>query len=130
MRTLTLAIAATVLPIAAGLFSSWRRKAPLNPDQPVLDQLRAAGSDLRMPHLIVHYLYFPSEALATRAADQASRLGCSTRVDIGADLKSWLCLATVRMVPVLTAVTQLRLGLERVASDNQGEYDGWEAEVT
>ena len=130
LHTFQMAIAATLLPVVASFFSYWRRKAPMNPDQVVLDQLRAAGSDLGKPHLIVHYLYFPSDLLATQAAEQAARLGCNTKVDIAADSKSWLCLATFRMVPVLQAVSQLREGLERVAADNGGEYDGWEAEVS
>ena len=129
MHTFNLAVAVTLLPVAAGFFSFWRRKAPPNLDQVVLDRLRAAGSDLRMPHMIVHYLYFPSAPLATQAAGQASQLGCSAKVDVAADLKSWLCLVTVRMVPSLTAISQLREKLEWVAADNEGEYDGWEAEV-
>lgn len=53
-----------------------------DPDQQVLDQLKAAGSDLSKPHKIEFFLYFPSKEKADGAATEMKK-GLDHRSEIG-----------------------------------------------
>lgn len=98
-------------------------------DQQVLGSLRRAGSDLSLPHPIHHYLYFPKEAAARRAAKALRAEGYDVRVRLGADEVNWLVLASRAAVPEPEAVAATTSWMENLAALLGGEYDGWEAEV-
>jgi regulator of RNase E activity RraB len=100
-------------------------KKELGPDQQVLDQLSAAGSNLERPHPIEFFLYFPTEELANRAASEIKAEGFNVKVELGADKSSWLCLATRQMTPRYEDLTRIRKRFDEIARKFQGEYDGW-----
>ena len=99
-------------------------------DGAVLDQLRAAGSDLSKPHRLEFYLYVPSEEAASRVASALSREGFQVDVPTAAIGPGWLALASKTLVPSSQALTRIRQLLSKLASVEGGEYDGWEAQVT
>lgn len=100
----------------------------MSDDRAALDELNRV-SDTTAVHVILHYLYLPSEH---RASDVAARLrssGFSTTERRGADGISWLVLAKHEIVPSEEAIGAARTLMEELAGDADGEYDGWEAEV-
>jgi hypothetical protein len=103
---------------------------PPSGDAQVLEQLRAAGVDLKAPLEIRHSLYFETEGGARRVALE---LGDSAewRVEIrrAAQGPEWLFLLTHRAVIDLAAIQRLRTSLTEMAARNGGHYDGWEAGV-
>ena len=100
-----------------------------DPDQQVLDQLKAAGSDLSKPHKIEFFLYFPSEEKANNAAAQLRKEGLTVEVRTAAIGADWLCLGTKEMVPKHSELVRLRNVFERIAKNLNGEYDGWGSPV-
>ncbi len=120
---------------AATLFLLRRRKASpegetaASDDQAVLDQLAAAGSDLSKPHRVEFYLYFPTEQAAREAAERLEAEGFEGEMERSADLSSWLCLVSQRMVPELSGIAATKRRLAAVAREFGGEYDGWETKV-
>lgn len=100
-----------------------------DPDKQVLDQLKAAGSDLSKPHKIEFFLYFPSEDKASRAAAEIKKDVPTVEVRLGADGKDWLCFATKDMDPKHSELVRLRSVFNSVAKSFNGEYDGWVTEV-
>jgi hypothetical protein len=95
-------------------------------DEGVLAALRRTGSDLTLPHVLRHYLYLSEKAVAERVARQLT--GFQVEVRPGTD-GSWLLLAIQQCVPSEAAVGRNRTLFERLAKENGGEYDGWEAGV-
>ena len=98
-------------------------------DKDVLDQLRAAGSDLAKPHHIDFYLYLPSEADAQAAETELRSLGYSVTVRVGPDSIHWLCLASRTMMPTVQGLTEARVVFKGLAQTYKGAYDGWQAAI-
>jgi hypothetical protein len=98
-------------------------------DESVLEQLRVAGSDLKLPHQIRHYLYFPTKAIAEGVAEQLRREDYGVDVRRSAHGESWLVLASHSVMPTAKIIGDIRTHLEAVASAMHGEYDGWDAAV-
>jgi hypothetical protein len=98
-------------------------------DQQVLDQLRAAGSDLSKPHLMEFYLYFPTEELASKVADEIEADGYKVEVKRAPRGSSWMCYVTRRMVPKRAEIAAMGKRFRDLAERYGGEYDGWETEV-
>lgn len=104
--------------------------AHLRPDdQAVLRSLKEAGSDLSRPHPVNHYLYFPKEDSAHRAAQELRAEGYDIQLRLGADGVNWLVLASRVVVPEPEVVEQIVSRMESLAAAFEGEYDGWEAEA-
>lgn len=61
-------------------------------DTAVIEQLRAAGSDLSKPHPLQFYLYVPTEEAAKRAAVVLSRQEFQVGVRTAAMGSGWLAL--------------------------------------
>ena len=97
-------------------------------DRAALEALLRASTP-GTPHRLQHYLYFPSERRARKAATSLRKQGFSTEQRLGADGVSWLVLATHRLVPSEALVETVRSTMERIAASLSGEYDGWEAQV-
>jgi len=108
------------------LFRS-RRKPDL--DQSVLVQLRKAGSDLSKPHNIEFFLYFPTQAVAEKAALSIRTTGFEVEVKKAAQGDSWLCFATKTMVPELPNLQRIRHNFATLAVSMNGDYDGWGTQV-
>lgn len=98
-------------------------------DSVVLDQLRAAGSNLAKPHRIAFYLYLPSKPEAAAAEAELRPLGYSVEVREGPDDIHWLCLATRTMVPTIQGLTGARVVFKGLAQRHKGAYDGWQAAI-
>jgi hypothetical protein len=102
----------------------------LSPDAKTLKALAEAGSDLKKPHEINHWLYFSSEADARAAAADLSAAGFSIEsVALSTDSKQWRVLALKTIVPTLANVENTSSYLERLAQRHRGDYDGWETQV-
>lgn len=99
-------------------------------DEAVLEQLRAAGSDLAKPHALEFYVYVATENSAKSAAAALARAGFQVQVRPAAMGPGWLALASKTLVPTSAALAGIRRLLTKVASIEGGEYDGWEAQVT
>lgn len=99
-------------------------------DRLVLDELARVGSDLSLPHHVRHYLYFPREKHAKKAARRLQTVGYETKARLGADEVNWLVLATHSIIPTEQAILNLRSQLEKLAFELHGEYDGWEVQNT
>jgi hypothetical protein len=91
----------------------------------------AMVSDLSEPHLIRHYLYFPTCNAAEDVAGVLGRGGYRTEARLSADVdeESWLVLAEQEAVLTPEFIASTRGHLEALAAGAGGEYDGWEAEV-
>jgi regulator of RNase E activity RraB len=98
-------------------------------DRAVLYELQRAGSDLTLFHHIRHYLYFPTETAARKAAETLRAEGYTVEVERGSDDVSWLALAAHSVIPSIEVITRVRSRLESLAASMRGEYDGWEAAV-
>jgi hypothetical protein len=95
-------------------------------DVAVLSQLRQAGSDLKKPHEIEFFLYFPSEASAHKVGGTLSQRGFRVEVKSGtSDKPEWLVLAVRSMVPEVFELVRLRGQFTELANSERGTYDGW-----
>ena len=103
-----------------------QKSSQSDPDQQVLDQLKAAGSDLSKPHRIEFFLYFPSEEKAKNAVIDLRKEGLTVEVRTAAIGDDWLCFGTKEMVPKHSELVRLRKVFETIAKKLAGEYDGWE----
>jgi hypothetical protein len=120
-----------VVVAAVGAMLLYRTSAAQDPgDVSVIEQLRAAGSDLSKPHPLQFYLYVPTEEAAKRAAAVLSRQGFQVDVRTAAMGSGWLALASKTLVPTNKALARIRQLLSKLASEEGGEYDGWEVQVT
>ena len=96
-----------------------------------LTALRDAGGNLTKPTEISFYLYFPSRAVAERAAAMAQTAQLSPTVTESANGDgTWLLLLTGVLTPTQSALDDTSTRLEAVAAEFGGDYDGWEAAVT
>jgi hypothetical protein len=97
-------------------------------DRRVIELMDSLGADFTEPTEVNHYLYFPDEGSAVCASIALLERGFD--VEVGEPLpkrNEWLVLATHRAVVSESSVNLLRHAMERVADDNRGRYDGWEA---
>lgn len=100
-----------------------------DPDQQVLEQLRAAGSDLSKPHEMEFYLYFPTEEAAQQAGMKLEVDGFDGEVRRAPNRADWLCLVYKQMVPERAKLAALRKRFNALARELGGEYDGWETSI-
>jgi regulator of RNase E activity RraB len=128
MNISTSLIVTASLIIFGGFFSRWQKTDP-DLDQQVLDQLKKAGSDLSKPHNIEFFLYFKNEEAASRAAKEVQKDVDNAKVQRAANDSGWLCFATKRMAPDHEELVRLRKRFNSIASEFEGEYDGWGTEV-
>jgi hypothetical protein len=118
--------------VGLGLMLNGRRRAARDaaePDAAILAALTRAGSDLRQPHELEFFLYFPTETAAASVASSLQADGFVTRVSRDETGGEWLCLATRQMRPSLSELGLLRTRLSALASAAGGAYDGWGATV-
>jgi hypothetical protein len=98
-------------------------------DQGVLDQLREAGSDLRKPHAMEFYLYFPTQESARKVATEIENDGFTVEVKTAPQGSHWLCYVTKRMVPERAKIAATGKRFKALAKKFDGEYGGWETSV-
>ncbi len=132
-RAIALAVVIAVATAACGARED--KKSPqadaddIAQDNDILDQLRAAGSDLSKPHEIEFYLYVPHEADAEAAAEELRSVGYGVKVSAGPDNINWQCLASRKMMPTIDGLTGARVVFKRLAQRYNGAYGGWETAV-
>jgi hypothetical protein len=100
----------------------------MSDDRAALEQLLHASKS-GVPHVVLHYLYFPGESAAAEAAARLRSLGFKTEERLGADGTNWLVLARHEIVPTDETIAAAREVMEDLTRVRDGEYDGWEAEV-
>jgi hypothetical protein len=103
-----------------------------DPDQAVLKELRKSGANLSKPREVIHFLYFPTQVAAEKAATQLRGEGYAIDVRPAADAgesppNPWLMEARIHAVVDETTVAPMRTKFESLAEAGSGEYDGWEA---
>lgn len=101
-----------------------------DPDEAVLNRLRANGSDLNKPTHVLFYLYAPTETGAKRLAERGvdAALRAEGRPS-GAGDGTWVCLLQGTFVAAAAVLRQYSARFEALAEAEGGEYDGWEAAV-
>ena len=107
-----------------------RNLQSLSPDAAVLTQLHRLGSNLSKTHHIDFFLYFPTQLNAEFAKAELITSGFSVEIEKSAKGSDWLCLASKEMIPLRTELIALRKKLSELASKLDGEYDGWETQVS
>jgi Regulator of ribonuclease activity B len=112
------------------LLDRFRQKRPPDSELDLLlvHRLRSRGEDLTQPRPVVHFLDFPSEAAAARAAGTIEEAGYDVEVSRpdGAGAP-WTLRAEGMRVVDETTVPAFRGWFERIAGEHGGAYDGWEA---
>ena len=103
-----------------------------DPDQAVLKELRKIGANLSKPREVIHFLYFPTQVAAEKAATQLRGEGYAIDVRPAANAgenppNPWLMEARIHAVVDETEVGPMRAKFESLADAGSGEYDGWEA---
>ncbi len=98
-------------------------------DCKTLVQLAKAGSDLKKPHEIDFFFYFPTQDQAKKAAPKLAALGLSTKIDRAAKGSNWVIHGNKTMVPSEAELQRLRRYFDEIAAAQGGDYDGWGAEV-
>jgi hypothetical protein len=97
-------------------------------DKNALQELRTADPNTEIPHLFLNYSYFQTEQNARKSAEKLIQNGFEVEVRRGADGTSWLAFARQVDIPSEEYIERMRFLFENIASELNGEYDGWEAE--
>jgi hypothetical protein len=100
---------------------------PLNDDTNSLKSLRPL-SEKKLTHPIHHYLYLPDKSTGKRVADVLRKQGFVVDDRLGADDVNWLVLAKSNAIPASETIEEQGRFLRKIAEENGGEYDGWEAD--
>lgn len=80
-------------------------------------------------HMLIHYIYLPTQRGAAEVATELRERGFLTEQRLGADQVNWLVLARHKLIPSEELLAATREAMEGIATNYDGEYDGWEAEV-
>jgi hypothetical protein len=103
-------------------------KSPQEADALALRQLAGRGADLSKPRHIVHFVLFAEERDARAAAEAIGDASWHTKVEPPTDAEAeWCVKADGQRTVGPETVAAFRAWFERVASEHNGEYDGWEA---
>jgi hypothetical protein len=93
-----------------------------------LEELRARGSRLELPHPVRAFVAFEDEATARAAGELLEKEGfkCQLRTSTGS---GWTVTAINQLIPTPGAITRFREQVEDVARNLGGSYRGWHAPV-
>ena len=100
------------------------------PDGAVLSLLHRVGLDVSKPRPSNFYLYFRSRSNAELASVDLTASGFSVVVEKSAGDHKWLCLASKEIAPEARELASLRRRFSDLAKRLDGDYDGWETEVS
>jgi hypothetical protein len=99
---------------------------PAVADVAQLEELRAGGSRLELPHPVRAFVRFRDEAGARSAMDAMERDGFATRIRAEQD-GSWTVTAVYTLIPTPGGITKIRELLVAAAEPYDGRYLGWQA---
>lgn len=99
---------------------------PHSDDLDRLEELRAQGSRLELPHPVRAYLVFPEERVARDASALLEKEGFTCSLRAGGE-RGWVVTAVTRLIPTPGAITKLREQAEALTSVHGGTYQGWDA---
>ena len=99
---------------------------PAEVDLATLEELRADGSKLHLPHPVRAFLGFDVEADARGAMDLLDSEGYRTHLRSDPQGR-WTVTAVMSMIPTPGAITKMRETLTAHATATGGEYLGWQA---
>ena len=103
-------------------------KTPEDADRLALRQLAGRGADLAKPRHVIHFLYFASEDDARAAADAVIAGSWTASVEPPSEaIDQWCVKADGHRTLGPDTVAAFRSWFETLASQHEGEYDGWEA---
>jgi len=103
-------------------------KRPQDADRLALRQLAGRGADLAKPRHVIHVLYFANEDDARAAADAAIAGSWTACVEPPNEtIGQWCVKADGQRTLGPDTVAAFRSWFENVATQHEGEYDGWEA---
>lgn len=94
-------------------------------DKAAAKNIEILGGNPKEDHPVEFFLYFPTEWDACVAASQLMNLQFSTSVQNSDSSDKWLCFATKEIKPTSERLIELGNFLEKLASANNGNYDGW-----
>lgn len=89
------------------------------------NNFHALGGDINKAHPMEFFLYFPTEWDAYVAASQLMNLQFNTSVNYSDQSDEWLCLASKKVKPNSERLVEMGNFLEKLATGNNGNYDGW-----
>lgn len=90
--------------------------------------MEQGNADSGQPLPVEHWLYLPNQDAAHRVAVQAGQQGFAAEFAPSAnDDGTWVVRATRQMYPRAEVFARARHSLVRLALEEGGEYDGWEA---
>ena len=104
---------------------------PNGTDGDALRRVASSGNDMSRPMDIDFQIAAPNEAVATRVAEQAIKLGyrTSTYFDDEANLENvddpWTCECTKTMTPTYEAIIAAQNELDAIARPLGAHSDGW-----
>jgi hypothetical protein len=101
------------------------RNALKGADRSVLNQLRAAGSDLSQPHCIDFFLFAPTQAAASALGARLETFGFTSTLAKEPVDSTWSVVAVKTIVPTESALAAIRQQLSQEAKALGGVYDGW-----
>jgi hypothetical protein len=99
---------------------------PLPVDVQRLENLRTAGSKMRLPHPVRNHLYFKTENDARAAMETLGAEGYTLQIRAEAEA-SWRVTGVIRLVPTAGSITHMREQLETLCAGLDGHYEGWES---
>ena len=99
---------------------------PVDDDLALLDELRAEGSKLHLPHPVRVFVRFDTETDARGAMELMDKDGYRSFLRTDAEGR-WTVTAIQSMIPTPGAITKMRESLTALAGTLGGEYLGWQA---
>jgi len=117
---------------AGGVFEGSPGRSPREHDRAVLEMLRAAGSNMALPHQITHKVFFPrtgrkgvdrSQNNAEQAAEQLKHDGFEPELE--KEELGWWLLAKHQVVPTERKMKAARRFMEELSEKFGGRYAAW-----
>jgi hypothetical protein len=104
-----------------GIFGFLKKE---DPDEAALKKLKDAGADLSQPQTIQFFIAFPSQFTADKAAIRIKKSGFHVTI-ITSKRLDWVCRATKKMVPELSAIRNFQTEFGPLINTYSGKYYGW-----
>ena len=104
-----------------GMFGFLKKE---DPDEAMLQQLKEQGLDLSKPQTIQFFIAFPSQFTADKAAIRIKKSGFRVTI-ITSKRLDWVCRATKKMVPELSAIRNFQTEFGPLINTYSGKYHGW-----